>query len=88
MTLHVIVKGRVQGVGFRYFVLARAQALGLQGWVQNLPNGSVEAHAEGAEEALTQWVKELRQGPPLARVDEVRTDWDVPEEKAEGFEIL
>ena len=85
--VHVIVTGRVQGVGFRYFVLARAQAFQLTGWVQNLPNGAVEAYAEGPRLALQDWVTRLHQGPPMSRVEEVRTDWDVPGENSDGFEI-
>jgi acylphosphatase len=86
-SVHVAVKGRVQGVGFRFFVLARAQAHGLSGWVRNLPNGQVEACAEGPKTALLQWVDALRNGPPLSRVDDVRADWDVRVENTEGFEI-
>ena len=47
-----VVKGRVQGVGFRYFAHRAAKGLGLRGWVKNLPNGTVEAYAEGDEDAV------------------------------------
>ncbi|NWF99636.1 MAG: acylphosphatase [Thermoanaerobaculaceae bacterium] len=77
-----VVAGRVQGVGFRYFVLREAQALGLCGWVRNLPSGEVEVLAAGEEVQLAALEGRLWQGPPHARVREVRTgegeavNWD------------
>lgn len=65
------VRGRVQGVFFRASTCERAREIGLRGWVRNLPDGRVEVVAEGepsALEALEVW---LRQGPPMARVDDV-----------------
>lgn len=67
-----LVSGRVQGVGFRWFVRRRAEALGLSGWVRNLADGRVEALAAGSDEILTTLEAELREGPPAARVDEVQ----------------
>jgi acylphosphatase len=63
-----LVRGRVQGVGYRYFVLRAAASLGLGGWARNLPDGSVEVVAEGSEAALTRLEEQLREGPGLARV--------------------
>lgn len=71
MLLHAIVTGRVQGVGFRYFVRRQAQELGLGGWVRNLPDGSVEVEAEGEEAQIAELEARLRQGPALARVTAV-----------------
>ncbi len=85
--MHVIVSGRVQGVGFRYFVLARAQTLGLSGWVRNRQDGTVETWASGGKETLLSWLEELKKGPPLSRVDDLRSDWDVPDKACEGFSI-
>lgn len=65
------VTGRVQGVGFRWFVRKTAAELGLPGSVRNAADGSVEVVAEGTEEALAHLERELRQGPPAARVDAV-----------------
>lgn len=65
------MRGRVQGVGFRYFVLDRALQLGLRGWVRNLSAGGVEVHAEGGPEAIDRLGAELRRGPMMARVTEV-----------------
>jgi acylphosphatase len=67
-TLHVTVRGRVQGVGFRYFVRERARAMRLTGWVRNLADGSVEVLAQGDSDALQRFHTTLRQGPPGARV--------------------
>ena len=66
-----VVRGRVQGVGFRYFVLSRARLLGLQGWVRNLPDGTVEARAWGEDGALDSLHALLAEGPGHARVENV-----------------
>jgi acylphosphatase len=68
-----VVSGRVQGVGYRYFVLRRAQALGLAGWVRNLPGGEVEVRAWGVEGDLAQLADQLRMGPRSAKVTKVET---------------
>ncbi len=75
---HYLVSGRVQGVGFRAFVADTARAEGLSGWVRNLPDGRVEAHAEGESEALARFEWRLWQGPPAARVDDVVGEDGVP----------
>jgi len=67
-----IVSGRVQGVGFRWFVDHEARQLGLAGWVRNNVDGSVEVLAMGSEEQLAALGQKLRQGPRAARVDDVR----------------
>jgi len=63
-----IVRGRVQGVGYRYFVMREAGALGVSGFARNLPDGSVEVIAEGADEVLAQFEERLREGPSFATV--------------------
>jgi acylphosphatase len=68
MRLHVLVRGRVQGVGFRWFVRETARELGLAGWVRNRPDGTVEVAAEGSANLLDQLRRELLQGPPGAVV--------------------
>lgn len=65
---HVLVSGRVQGVGFRWSARERAQDLGLAGWVRNLPDGKVELMLEGEEGAVTSMLVWLGKGPPGARV--------------------
>jgi acylphosphatase len=73
--LHAMLNGRVQGVGFRYFVRQQAEDLGLSGWVRNLRTGGVELVAEGERVVLEKLVAALRHGPPGARVDDVNLDW-------------
>ena len=66
-----LVSGRVQGVGFRWWVRSRAMDLGLGGWVRNLPDGRVEIVAGGEDGALTVLEDGLQHGPRFARVDDV-----------------
>jgi acylphosphatase len=68
-----IVSGRVQGVGFRYFVRREAQALGLAGWVRNLPDGRVEAFIEGLPAQIAQMETLLAQGPSMSRVESIES---------------
>jgi len=68
---HLLVSGRVQGVGFRYFTRDSARALGLSGWVRNVRGGGVEVEVEGGRGVIDRFIEELRQGPPLSRVLDV-----------------
>lgn len=70
---HVIVAGRVQGVGFRWFALETADSLGVTGWVRNRADGGVEAEAEGTADALDEFERRLRTGNPNARVSGIVT---------------
>ena len=78
-TVRFLVRGIVQGVGYRWFVLREAQQLELQGWVRNLPDGSVEVVAAGSEEALARFERTLGRGPRLAQVARVEKT-EVPHE--------
>jgi acylphosphatase len=69
--LHVRVAGRVQGVGFRWYVREEARRLGVAGWVRNLPSGEVELLAEGDEAILSELARAVGKGPPGARVEVV-----------------
>jgi len=69
--LLVRVRGRVQGVGFRWFVTERARSLDVKGFVRNLPDGSVEIEAEGDPRALDRLLEAVRRGPPAASVADV-----------------
>lgn len=71
--LHLVVRGRVQGVGFRWFARQTAQSLGLAGWVRNREDGTVEAEAQGTRAALDEFVRRLRAGNPAAAVDSIET---------------
>ena len=75
---HLSIEGRVQGVGFRWSLQAEATRLGLCGWVRNRSDGSVEALACGAAEAVEALTAWAHQGPPAARVDRVRCH-DLPD---------
>jgi acylphosphatase len=87
--LYVAVRGRVQGVGFRWFVRERARALGLAGWVRNRPDGSVEVLAAGSEADLVTLRRLLRTGPPGAVVTAVEDQEDDPDVDAPNpFSIL
>jgi acylphosphatase len=70
-TRRYLVSGRVQGVGFRWFVEREAAALGITGWVRNREGGRVEVMATGTREQLSGLYRRLREGPRAARVDEV-----------------
>ena len=72
---HVVVRGRVQGVWYRGSMQAEARRLGVAGWVRNLPDGSVAAEIEGERTAVDALIAWARQGPPGARVDDVRVQW-------------
>ena len=77
-----IVKGRVQGVGFRYFAHRVAEALGIRGWVKNLPNWAVEVYVEGDENPMEQFLTGIKKGPSLGLVEDV----EVGEVEPEGFQ--
>lgn len=77
-----IVRGRVQGVGFRWFVDHEARQLGLTGWVRNNVDGTVEVLACGSEQQLTALRDKLQRGPRAARVDEVQ---EIPAEPIAGL---
>ncbi len=68
---HLLVAGRVQGVGFRFFVMRTAMALGLAGWVRNLPDGRVEAQCAGPPGPVDAFTRALGEGPPRAAVTSV-----------------
>ncbi|MEJ2201706.1 MAG: acylphosphatase [Desulfuromonadaceae bacterium] len=80
-------KGRVQGVGFRYFTQAEATRNGLKGWVRNRPNGEVEAVFEGSKSAIQRTLESCRQGPPGAMVEDMRIDWEKFQDDFLLFEI-
>ena len=84
---HYLVRGRVQGVGFRWFVQRAAERLGIVGDVRTLPSGEVEVRAQADESILELFKRELRNGPPSAQVGEV-IEQDLPvTEKYSSFQI-
>ncbi len=86
-TRRYVVRGRVQGVGFRWFVEREARTLGLYGWVRNNYDGSVEVLATGTREQLSSLRRKLREGPRSARVDEVAESDAPPVEGLKTFRI-
>ena len=85
--LHAVVRGRVQGVNFRYFTLRTAQQLGLTGWVANRRNGTVEVVAEGSRQALRRLVSFLQHGPPAAAVQRVDDQWTAATREFDAFQV-
>jgi acylphosphatase len=75
---HVVVHGAVQGVFFRVETRDRSRSLGVDGWVRNTADGSVEAVFEGKDDQVESMVSWCRRGPPGARVDEVDVTWAEP----------
>ena len=89
MVLHFLIRGRVQGVGFRWFVHREASELGLRGWVRNTDDGAVELVAAGPPEDLDEFRTELKKGSRGSRVDKI-TEHELAESEAASlrdFEI-
>src|ERR1700749_4221342 len=82
-----LVRGRVQGVGFRWFVEREAHILQIAGWVRNNPDGSVEALAMGTSEQLANLRLRLQEGPPPARVDDVEESEAEPVAGLHSFQV-
>ena len=76
----------MQGVGFRYDARSRARSLEIDGWIRNLPDGAVEAVFEGEDDCVEGMVEWARRGPPGARVDDARVEWEAPLGEA-GFTV-
>lgn len=85
-SVHVIVEGRVQGVGYRYSLLLEADRRGVAGWVCNRTDGSVEAVLEGTDDAVDAVLAWMAEGPPGARVDAARVT-DAQRVGSTGFEV-
>jgi acylphosphatase len=82
------ISGDVQGVGFRYFVLREVQRIGdIKGFVRNLPDGRVEAYAEGDSENIQKLEKSLHKGPGMSEVTNVRIEEETPEGQYPDFRI-
>ncbi len=84
----LLIRGIVQGVGFRYFAIRAARELGITGWVRNLNDGRVEAMAAGPPEALSEFIGRMRQGPRGAQVLGIENQECTLDETTRGFEIL
>lgn len=69
--MHIIVHGRVQGVGFRFFTQQQAEENNIKGWVRNKPDGTVEAEAEGEPQKLDTFINKIKAGSPFSKVTDV-----------------
>ena len=87
LRFHILVSGRVQGVGYRYFTRDKASKLGVSGWVKNLPDGRVEAEIQGEEQLLLDFLSILRKGPPLGRVRDIVKNEIPPDQEDVAFDI-
>lgn len=86
MSVRLIVRGRVQGVGFRWATVEQGRRLGLDGWARNLPDGSVEVVAAGAPELVERLIAWCGQGPPSARVSGLDRSLG-PDAVPSGFDV-
>jgi acylphosphatase len=84
---HIVVTGRVQGVGFRDFAARTGRQLGLAGSVRNLRDGDVVVHVEGERPVIESFIERLKQGPPGARVSAVHVDWQPATGRHDSFVI-
>ena len=87
MVLHFLIRGRVQGVGFRWFVHREASELDLRGWVRNTEEGDVEVVASGTAEDLAELRASLRRGPRGSRVDRL-IEHNLDDKEAEGLDAF
>jgi acylphosphatase len=85
--LHAIIEGRVQGVGFRYFVVEVAELLGVYGWVRNRWDNTVEVLAEGDRAVLEKLLDALGRGPRGAYVSGVKVDWEKSTGEFHSFRV-
>jgi acylphosphatase len=85
--VHLWVRGRVQGVGFRAFVQQSAVALGLKGWVRNIGWDQVETIAEGEKPVLERFIEAVRTGPRASQVEDVRVEWEPASGEFESFQV-
>ncbi len=88
MRRRYVISGKVQGVGYRQFACDTARLMHIAGWVRNLPSGEVEAEAQADAQQLADYERRLRQGPALARVDNLAVQ-DLPDQVTDAklFEI-
>ena len=83
----IIARGRVQGVGFRFFVRESASRLGVVGWVKNRADGAVEIYAEGRKDVLDELIGKVKRGPSFGRVSDLSVDWIEPAGYYTSFDI-
>ena len=82
-----MIEGRVQGVGYRAWAQRRASALGLAGYVMNVADGRVRVYAEGERLVIDDLIRQLEEGPRLARVERVHPTWVEPTGRLSSFDV-
>lgn len=85
--LHLIIKGRVQGVFFRMFARSTAKKYGVTGWVRNNSDGTVELVAEGPKQALEAVISHCERGTYFSKVEDLKPKWEKPTGEFNDFEI-
>lgn len=85
---HIVVSGRVHGVAFRYYTQRWASTLNLTGWVRNRPDGKVEVVVEGEEIDIQDLIGQIKEGPPMAKVDGLDVEWQGYLGDFEGFHVV
>ncbi len=83
----VLFKGRVQGVGFRWYTVQTARSFNVNGYVKNLPNGDVAVEAEGEKQSVIDFIHKLRNGPAAAHVTDVQIDELPYENRFDNFDV-
>ena len=83
----MIVKGRVQGVNFRYYVLRKANELGVNGYVRNLKDGDVEILAQGTRDSIDKLIEFIKGNPGSSFVTDIKLNWEKPETYFGNFQI-
>lgn len=86
--VRIVVRGKVQRVGYRYYVKSVADKLSLDGWVKNNADDSVEILAEGSDRLIEEFLEYCRKGPPLAEISKVDISEEKGGDKLRGFEIV
>jgi acylphosphatase len=85
--IHICVRGRVQGVGFRAFAQQAGTVLGLTGWVRNVGYDKVETVAEGPREKLEKFADAIKKGPRAGNVQETKVEWETAQGDIKGFNV-
>ena len=85
---HLFVSGLVQGVGYRFYAMRKANAYGVSGFAKNLMDGRVEVVVEGSRSMVEQFISDLKVGPMSAHVSDIRIEWDQPTYEFNGFQGL
>ena len=87
VSAHLLISGMVQGVGYRWFVMRKANEHNLKGYVRNLYTDNVEVEVEGEKGLISEFIKDLRSGPRSAHVTDIKIQWGDYQNKYKNFDI-